>query len=249
VIDDAYAFVVYGGEYSIFNALLVAADVMIEGGNTSAQYLQEEVRLFAIDLANAMATAHPPVNPASERLYFGKFIFENWEQPTPGVRIPLPNKFVPYVAARPRHQLPLPSTTVGHQPPTGSPSMNFQEKLANAFGHVKNARLLTQGRPIEDQGGHVHWALGQDPSIVKGAIRDDLQAALAYLFGDPIILVATNIFAYLKAARLVMQDPPITTAQESLEGHINWAVHQALSTVRNAANDEAGMLRKPAVIS
>ena len=29
-------------------------------------------------------------------------------------------------------------------------SMGFLQKLANVFGHVKNARLVSQNKPIED---------------------------------------------------------------------------------------------------
>jgi len=43
--------------------------------------------------------------------------------------------------------------------------------LANIFGHVKNARLITDGRPIEDMHGHINWSLGQTPDTVRSVIR------------------------------------------------------------------------------
>jgi hypothetical protein len=126
-VDAKYAFVVYGHEYSITNAILAILDAIITGGVATAEYLRGEMAQFGIDLASAMARATPPVNPAKETLYVGKFIFENWEEKA-GVRIPLPNKFVPYVAARKRWPAktspethpklsPKPDVTnIGHKP-------------------------------------------------------------------------------------------------------------------------------------
>ncbi|MEO1353208.1 MAG: hypothetical protein AAFW84_31345, partial [Cyanobacteria bacterium J06635_15] len=74
-VTNAYDFVVFGGEYSIFNAALITLDAIITGGNVSANYLQTEMAKFGINLATAMADAIPPVNPTTEPLYVDKFVF------------------------------------------------------------------------------------------------------------------------------------------------------------------------------
>lgn len=98
-IRDQYHFVVFGGEYSLAHAALAAIDAVIDGGNLTYDFLKDELTRFGIELAISMASAKPPVLP-TEPLYVGKMIFENWEEPLPGLKIALPNKFVPYVAAR-----------------------------------------------------------------------------------------------------------------------------------------------------
>lgn len=104
-VRTKYSFVVTGGEYHLGHALFAVADGILTGGNFTYDFLQNEVAQFGIDLALALANAG--INPLNEPLYFDKFIFENWEQPLPGVKVPLPNKFVPYVAAK-RNNLPEP---------------------------------------------------------------------------------------------------------------------------------------------
>jgi hypothetical protein len=54
-VKAKYDFYVPGGEYSVFNALLIAADAIITGGNFTAQYLENQASQFGIDLATAMA--------------------------------------------------------------------------------------------------------------------------------------------------------------------------------------------------
>ncbi|NEZ54981.1 hypothetical protein [Adonisia turfae] len=98
-VREKYEFVVFGGEYSVFNALLAAVDGIITGGNFTYAFLKNEARNFGIDLATALSQAG--LNPLNETLYFDKFVFNNWEKKF-GIRITLPNKFVPYVAARKR---------------------------------------------------------------------------------------------------------------------------------------------------
>ena len=107
-VRDRYDFVVCGGEYSIAHALLAVADAIITGGNFTYEFLKSEAAQFGIDLASELARAG--LDPTKETLYFDYFIFENWEiispkrriagKTIPEVRLPLPNKFVPYIAAR-----------------------------------------------------------------------------------------------------------------------------------------------------
>jgi hypothetical protein len=103
-VHDTYNFVVFGGEYSVAHALLAVADGIITGGNFTYQFLKDEVKQFGINLAVAMANAG--INPLNEALYFDKMVFENWETPVAGMKVPLPNKFVPYVAARKKPDAP-----------------------------------------------------------------------------------------------------------------------------------------------
>ena len=141
-VTSKYDFIVFGGEYSAFNALLIAIDAIITGGNTSVTYLQNEMQQFGIDLAVAMANASPPVDPINETLYVGKFIFQNWEEPFPGVKVPLPNKFVPYVAARKKN--PPPSTRPVHQ---------FQERF-RAVNDISSSLGFAAGFPNFHQADH-----------------------------------------------------------------------------------------------
>lgn len=97
-ISDQFDFVVFGGEYGLFNGALAIVDVIVTGGNCTLEYIKSEVKDFGVDVVTEMIKAG--INPTSEPIYSGVKIFQNWEQPLPGVKIPLPNKFVPYIAAR-----------------------------------------------------------------------------------------------------------------------------------------------------
>ncbi len=97
-VRNKYDVVCVGGEYSVLQPILFTVDAIITGGNFTYEYLKQEALQFGINVATCLANAG--VNPITEPLYFDKFVFENWEEPVPGVRVPLPNKFVPYVAAR-----------------------------------------------------------------------------------------------------------------------------------------------------
>ncbi|WP_165235632.1 hypothetical protein, partial [Aquisphaera insulae] len=97
-IKSDYDFYVPGGEYSVTHLVLAALDVYFTGGQNTAAFLKDEVEKYGIKLASAMATATPPVQP-TEALIADKFVFQNWETFL-GVKVPLPNKIVPYVAGR-----------------------------------------------------------------------------------------------------------------------------------------------------
>jgi hypothetical protein len=100
-IRSRFEFVVFADtEASIFNAALGVVDAIVSGGTYTLQYIQSELGDFGIKAASEMTKAG--VNPVSEPIYSDVMTFQNWEQPIPGTKIPLPNKFVPYVAARKR---------------------------------------------------------------------------------------------------------------------------------------------------
>lgn len=102
-LRDTYDFIVFGGEYSIMHAALIVFDGFVTGGAVTFEFARSEAAELGIDLAEAMASATPPVQP-SETLYGNVMTFHNWEEPFPNVKIPLPNKFVPYIAARKREK-------------------------------------------------------------------------------------------------------------------------------------------------
>jgi hypothetical protein len=205
------------------------------------------VKQFGIDLATALAQAG--INPATEPRYFGDFVFNNWERPFPGVVVPLPNKFVPYVAARKKGQ-PANTPTIPPSPPDQPApgvlqpmTMDYQHKLAYAFGFTKNAMLLATGKPIEPMDGHVNWALGHADHVVQSEIASQCTAAINYISGDPSPFNLINIFAYMKAAMLISSDPPVTPDTQPLEGHIHWALMQPATIVVKEVKSEYVTLR------
>jgi hypothetical protein len=96
-VREKYHFVVFGGEYSLAHVLLSALDIFVNEGQYTADFVWSQVKGFGIDLITEMLNAG--LDPTQEPMYVGKFIFENWEN-FQGQKIQLPNKFVPYVAAR-----------------------------------------------------------------------------------------------------------------------------------------------------
>jgi hypothetical protein len=100
-VRDQFEFVVFADtEVSAFNAALSVVDIIVTGGTYTLQYIKTELGAFGLKVAEKMIQAG--VNPATEPIYSDVMTFQNWEQPIPGVKIPLPNKFVPYIAARKR---------------------------------------------------------------------------------------------------------------------------------------------------
>ena len=97
-IRRRFEFVVFGNEYNAVHGILAVIDGIATGGTFTIEFLQNELSQLGIDVATAMINAG--VDPTREPIYVDIMTFNNWEQPIPGVKIPLPNKFVPYVAAR-----------------------------------------------------------------------------------------------------------------------------------------------------
>jgi hypothetical protein len=107
-LRNQFSFVVFNGEYSVVHAALAVVDVISTGGTVTLTYLQEELGEFGQQVAAKMIEAG--VNPVTEPLYAGVMTFQNWETPIPGWKVSLPNKFVPYVAAR---RIPVPPPVEG----------------------------------------------------------------------------------------------------------------------------------------
>ncbi len=108
-VRDQFEFVVFADtEVSAFSAALAVVDIIVTGGNYSLEYIKTELGDFGLKVVEKMIQAG--VNPATEPIYSDVMIFQNWEQPIPGVKIPLPNKFVPYIAAR-KSKIVTPAST------------------------------------------------------------------------------------------------------------------------------------------
>jgi len=63
-------------------------------------------------------------------------------------------------------------------------TIDFQHKLANGFGFIKNAMLLTEGKPPEPMDGHINWALGHSDSVVQSEIKSEADKAIRYISGN-----------------------------------------------------------------
>ena len=98
-VKNKFEFVVFGGEYGVLPASLAAVDTMVFGGTTTMAWLKDELGDFGVKVATAMVEAD--IDPTSEPIYGDRMIFNNWHE-IGGVKIPLPNKVVPYIAARKR---------------------------------------------------------------------------------------------------------------------------------------------------
>ena len=96
-VRNRYEFVVFGGEYHLGHAVLAVIDGYYTGGQVTWATAKQELKSLFVDVAQKMIDEG--LDPTSEPIYVDKFVFENWEEVL-GNKIPLPNKFVPYVAAR-----------------------------------------------------------------------------------------------------------------------------------------------------
>lgn len=96
-IRDRYDWVVFDGEFSGANVAAYALESYFAGGEITKETLQECGRKMGKDVVAEMA--RHGFTPDRDRIYSGLMMFNNW-QDTPLGEIPLPNKWVPYVAVR-----------------------------------------------------------------------------------------------------------------------------------------------------
>lgn len=94
---EKFEFVVFAAEYSNLNAALAVVGAIAGEGTYTLEFIRKELGDFGAKVAKRMIERG--VNPASEPIYAGVIILENWEWVL-GVKIPLPSRYVPYVAAR-----------------------------------------------------------------------------------------------------------------------------------------------------
>ena len=147
-------------EASIFNVALGVVDAIVSGGTYTLQYIQSELGDFGIKIANEMINAG--VNPVNEPIYSDVMTFHNWEQPIKGTKIYLPNKFVPYVAARKRKVGSGGSGMLLRKPSEGKRPEYLQRVKDHAEWH------LTQQTGSADLWNAIHNAAKNDTGETSG---------------------------------------------------------------------------------
>jgi len=104
-----------------------------------------------------------------------------------------------------------------------------------AFGHLKNAALTLLRNTTEPHAGHVNWCRdrlnennwGQVVQAVEQELISPMLGALGV--SSPASERLDYTFGYAKNSRLVAS----SSSPEPMEGHINWALRQNPSTVKN----------------
>ncbi len=97
-VRDRFEFVVFDGEYSGVHAILAGIDAFYTGGIIMTNVVESDLKDFFGDVAQKMMAKG--LDPTTEPIYVDYFIFNNWQDLPFNNKLPLPNKFVPYVAAR-----------------------------------------------------------------------------------------------------------------------------------------------------
>ncbi|WP_405156073.1 hypothetical protein [Paenibacillus sp. FSL K6-0108] len=117
-------------------------------------------------------------------------------------------------------------------------AITFKGRIAECFGHTKNARItINLGQP-EPQTGHVNWAIHQDVSAVQNEIQNDSSQVSAKI-PDVSKDVLDNVFGFLKDARLVLTSGKI----EKYDDHVAWAKQNDRQTVINEINHEISTIQ------
>lgn len=81
-VEEKYEFVVFDGEFSLFNGALAIVDAIVTGGTFTVEYLKSTLGEFGEKVVREMIDAG--LNPANETLYGDVMVFQNWERPIPG---------------------------------------------------------------------------------------------------------------------------------------------------------------------
>ncbi|WP_074594524.1 hypothetical protein [Bacillus cereus] len=115
----------------------------------------------------------------------------------------------------------------------------FKSRLDEAFGYVKNGRMIAEENITEPHEGHVNWASLEGESRVRSEIGKDVQRILNVvnnLSKDKL----DQIFGYVKNARLMITRG-ITEAQA---GHENWAHNQTADRVIHEIEKDSNTVSK-----
>jgi hypothetical protein len=96
-IRKKFDWVVFDGEFSAANVTAYALESYFAGGQITSSTLEECAKKMGKDVAGEMI--RNGFDPKRDRMYSGLMVFNNW-QDTPFGKVPLPNKWVPYVAVR-----------------------------------------------------------------------------------------------------------------------------------------------------
>jgi hypothetical protein len=89
------------------------------------------------------------------------------------------------------------------------------ERLAEGFGHAKNARLKFEGKLEEPMAGHINWCMSQSTQVCRAQILDELRMLEIGFKSNGLNCEG---FGHLKNAYLTLSEGRI----EPLAGHSNW---------------------------
>ncbi|MCD4646215.1 hypothetical protein AR454_28010 [Bacillus mycoides] len=102
----------------------------------------------------------------------------------------------------------------------------FKSRLDEAFGYVKNGRLIAEENITEPHEGHVHWASLEGESRVQSEIGKDVQRILDTVNNLSKEKLDT-IFGYVKNARQMITRGIF----EAQGGHESWAHNESADRV------------------
>ena len=97
-IRAKFDWVVFDGEFSAANVAAYALESYFLGGEITQDTLKKCAEKMGRDVVGEMVKNG--FDPARDRVYSGLMVFENWQDLPFNNKLPLPNKFVPYVAVR-----------------------------------------------------------------------------------------------------------------------------------------------------
>jgi len=115
----------------------------------------------------------------------------------------------------------------------------FKSRLDEAFGYVKNGRLIAEQDITEPHEGHVNWASLEGESRVQSEIGKDVQRIL-----DAVNSLSKEkldkIFGYVKNARLMITRGIV----EAQEGHEGWAHNESADRVIHEIEKDSNTVRE-----
>jgi len=183
---------VFDGEYSLFNAALAIADVIVDGGYCTLEYIKDNLKEFGETVASEMIAQH--IDPRSEPINAAVMTFHCWETPLAGrpffsdKRFYLPNKHVPYVAARTKSgTTPPPRVTVEPASKTWmARSIGAGPSAGDPMGFVSPDYIRVHYR---GQDNHIHEIFGKEGGCWNHADLSGPTGA-ARAAGDPMGFVS-----------------------------------------------------------
>jgi hypothetical protein len=150
-----FDWIVFGGEYNAVEVVAVGlVDGFVIGGAITEELAKEEAKKFGVGLAEELT--RNGFNPATDTLYGGVMTFQNWQDLPFHNRLPLPNKFVPYVGCK-RRSLPPPPPPL---PPNPGPSPGVdtgEPRIWLLHGAAQYGQPVVEdkGLPLPDPGWRV----------------------------------------------------------------------------------------------
>jgi hypothetical protein len=112
------------------------------------------------------------------------------------------------------------------------------QRLAEAFGHLKNARLEIVGKRLEPMDGHVEWSLWAG----EMKTRRECTNALIFLeqeFAESSRARSSAAFPHLKNARMMLVGYRI----EPVRNHLEWAKKVSIEELKKGAQKEIADIR------